>query len=165
MAEGIVVVGYQGIGKSTLSDSKSNCIDLESGNFWIDGDRWTNWFIPYCNIAVDIASQGRIVFVSSHEVVRRQLRYGQYPKCVHIMCCVPSTNLREAWIYKLHERFNTSLLSKDYRAWKNAVMRFEENIKEIMDSGFPCCELTSMDYNLSGALQFFITEQGWNVSI
>ena len=31
----MILVGYQGIGKSTLAKEKVDIIDLESGNFWI----------------------------------------------------------------------------------------------------------------------------------
>lgn len=35
----MIVIGYQGIGKSTLANKDLRFIDLESGNFWVDGKR------------------------------------------------------------------------------------------------------------------------------
>ena len=65
----MIVIGYQGIGKSTISHaSKGNFIDLESGNFWVDGKRDPEWFKPYCQIALHLHKQGYVVFTSSHEV-------------------------------------------------------------------------------------------------
>ena len=165
MNEGIVVIGYQGIGKSKLANSESRFVDLESGNFWIGGDRWDNWFVPYCSIAVDLASQGNIVFVSSHKVVRDQLVSMPYPKGVHVMSCVPAIGLREAWIRKLHDRFTTSLLDKDYKAWMNAVDRYAENIQEIKDTPIPVCEIASMDYSLRDVLLDFILKHGWATAL
>ena len=68
----MIISGYQGIGKSSLA-GKNNCIDLESGNFWVDGKRADDWYKPYCQIANHLSQQGYTVFVSSHEVVRKEL--------------------------------------------------------------------------------------------
>ena len=65
----MIVIGYQGIGKSSLA-GKNNCIDLESGNFWVDGKRSDDWYKIYCNIALHLHRQGFTVFTSSHQVVR-----------------------------------------------------------------------------------------------
>jgi ABC-type proline/glycine betaine transport system ATPase subunit len=58
---GKVVVGYQGIGKSTLAFHNNRVIDLESSNFFVDGERPANWHIIYCNIARALCKQGYIV--------------------------------------------------------------------------------------------------------
>lgn len=70
--KGLIMIGYQGIGKSSCA-GKNDCIDLESSTFWFEGSRSENWYIPYCNIAMDLANQGYTVFTSSHKVVREQL--------------------------------------------------------------------------------------------
>ena len=41
----MVVVGYQGIGKSTLAAKDKDFIDLESGSFFVNGDRSYNLWI------------------------------------------------------------------------------------------------------------------------
>lgn len=33
----MIIIGYQGIGKSTLAHEDNKYIDLESGNFWYQG--------------------------------------------------------------------------------------------------------------------------------
>ena len=70
---GKVVVGYQGIGKSTLAFHNNRVIDLESSNFFVDGERPANWHIIYCKIARALCKQGYIVCVSSHKEVREEL--------------------------------------------------------------------------------------------
>ena len=64
----MIYVGYQGIGKSSIA-GKNKCIDLESGNFWVDGKRDENWYIIYCNIAQHLSEQGYNVFLSSHKLL------------------------------------------------------------------------------------------------
>lgn len=140
----MIVIGYQGIGKSTLAKKDIRCIDLESGNFWISEKRHDDWYIPYCKIAVDLSSQGYVVFLSSHEVVRKCLSHIRNG----IFVCYPELYLKDEWISRLEERYQKSKLDKDYKAWQNALDRYAENITEIINSGFMEIPITSMDYSL-----------------
>lgn len=146
----MIVIGYQGIGKSTLAGRDNKFIDLESGNFWVDGKRADDWYKPYCNIAEHLSKQGYIVFTSSHEVVRKQLENSNEI----IVLVYPSIELKDEWIDKLEERYAMSKLEKDYKALMNAVDRYEENIKELSESNHKYCRvvLTKMDYDLEAAL-------------
>lgn len=151
----MIVIGYQGIGKSTLSKSSNEYIDLESGNFWVDGKRADDWYKPYCNIAIDLSSQGYIVFVSSHEAVRKCfLENGDLNE--QVVTVVPDLKLKEQWIEKLWQRFNNSKLEKDYKAYMNALGRYDENIYEVNQDGSAldgAIVLKSMDYDLDAILQ------------
>jgi ABC-type cobalamin/Fe3+-siderophores transport system ATPase subunit len=69
----MIVVGYQGIGKSSMAKNNADVIDLESGNFWVDGKRIDDWYKIYANIAKHLSDQGKIVFTSSHKVFRDYL--------------------------------------------------------------------------------------------
>lgn len=125
---------------------------MESGNFWNDeGIRPDDWYVYYCNIAEHLSKQGYIVFVSSHEVVRNRLRGSNEI----VLSIVPSLDLNYEWRMKLKERWENSQLEKDYKAWMNAEDRYEENIQEIIDSGFPCYQIESMDYKLEDILKSF----------
>ena len=138
----MIIIGYQGIGKSTLAGC-DNCIDLESGNFWIDGKRDDNWYIPYCNIAEHLSNQGFTVFVSSHQVVRDRLSQSDEAT----ITVFPSLDLREEWTERLKERWEQSGLDKDYRAYMNAYVRYHDNIKELMN--YKCTHIIhDMDYDL-----------------
>lgn len=139
----MIIVGYQGIGKSTLA-GKDGCIDLESCNFWVDGKRSDDWYKIYCQIANHLSKQGYTVFVSSHEVVRKELKNSK--EFVYVVC--PSLNLRYEWIDKLRKRYETSGLEKDYKALMNAEDRYCENIGELMCGDLPYYRITGMDYDL-----------------
>lgn len=139
----MIIIGYQGIGKSTLAGYKG-CIDLESGNFWVDGKRADDWHIPYCQIANHLSEQGYTVFVSSHEVVRKELKKSDE----RVYCVFPSILLKDEWVKKLEERYDRTGLVKDFKAWKNAEDRYKENIAELMNSGFKFYEITVMNYKL-----------------
>lgn len=139
----MIIVGYQGIGKSTLA-GKNNCIDLESGNFWVNGKRAEDWYIPYCQIANHLSEQGYIVFTSSHECVRKELEKSK--EKVYVI--FPAINLKEKWIEKLHDRWIRTNLEKDYKALCNAEARYNENISELMCSNLEFYEIADMNYDL-----------------
>ena len=144
----MIVIGYQGIGKRTLAKLSDKYIDLESGCFWVDGKRSEDWYKPYCKIAEHLSQQGYVVFTSSHQVVRDELKNSSEV----VMCCAPALELKSYWTVKLKERYEESLLEKDFKAWKNAEDRYEENIKEMVDSGFPMIWIKEIPYNLEALL-------------
>lgn len=147
MSRGVVIIGYQGIGKSTLSNEKNHFIDLESSNFWINGERSDDWYKPYCKIAVDLASQHFVVFTSSHEPVRQYIKTLQHTD-VPIIYMVPSLKLKDVWVDKLHERYSRTSLNKDYKAYMNAKDRYTENIREIQADIIHGHVIEDIDYNL-----------------
>ena len=145
----MIIIGYQGIGKSTLANQNNKYIDLESGNFWCNGIRPENWHIYYCNIAEHLSKQGYNVFVSSHEVVRKYLKNSSET----VICVYPSLFLADRWKEKLQQRYNNTGLEKDYKAWKNAEDNYLVNISELMMCGIPYIEINSMDYNLKELIE------------
>lgn len=146
--KGLIVIGYQGIGKSTWSGSNS-FIDLESGNFWIGDKRYDDWYIPYCQIAMSLADQGYIVFVSSHKVVVDFLKSVPLPKNVgKVIIFCPRRTMKDEWIERLKNRYERTNLEKDRKALLNAQDRFEENIVELVSSGLPVYQPEAMDYDL-----------------
>lgn len=140
----MIIVGYQGIGKSTLAKKSKKYIDLESSIFFHEGARPDDWYIYYCKVAENLSSQGYIVFVSSHKQVRDYL----LDSGEHIIIICPSLSLKDEWIMKLEQRYNNTLLIKDFKAWQNANETFEQNIKDIYDCGLPVHTINDMNYNL-----------------
>lgn len=159
----MIIIGYQGIGKSTLA-GKDNCIDLESGNFWVDGKRAEDWYIPYCQIANHLSEQGYTVFVSSHEVVRRELKKSKE----RVIVVFPSSRLKDEWINKLANRYIVTGLDKDFKAWKNAEDRYSENIKELAHSRYELVIIEKIDYSLEAIISKLnrgkpVSEDEWSM--
>lgn len=147
---GKIVVGYQGVGKTTASYHNVNIIDLESSNFFVDGRRDDKWYIPYCNIARSLARQGYTVCVSSHEVVRKELerKPAEYQIIIY-----PALELKDVWIRSLRHRYEQTESDKDFKALKNAEKYYEQNITDLANqAGFKHLEIKSMDYNLTDML-------------
>ena len=149
----MIVVGYQGIGKSSLAGKNHKFIDLESGNFWVDGKRADDWYKPYCQIAEHLSQQGYIVFTSSHEVVRNQLAGSKEP----VVVVYPAPELKTTWLEKLANRYQRTGLDKDYKAHMNAEERYDENILELANCNLPFkLMLVDPDYDLEASLIHFI---------
>lgn len=141
----MIYVGYQGIGKSSIS-GKNNCIDLESGNFWVDGKRIDDWYKIYVNIAEHLSNQGYKVFMSSHKVVREELA----KRNMNYTTVAPSPELKEQWIERLQKRYDNSQLEKDYKALMNAKDCYEENVLDLIndDNSSASIMIVNIDYDL-----------------
>lgn len=145
----MIIIGYQGIGKTTLSKSDARYIDLESSMFRVDGKRPDGWEILYCKVAADISRQGYSVFISSHKEVRDYLRRN----CDEPYCAViPALNLESQWIDKLKQRYIKSGSSKDYRAYVNALSGYSGDIPEIEADVENIIEIEDMNYSLSNLI-------------
>ena len=145
----MIYVGYQGIGKSSIS-GKNNCIDLESGNFWVDGKRIDDWYKIYVNIAEHLSNQGYKVFMSSHKVVREELA----KRNIDYTTIAPSPELKEQWIERLQKRYDNSQLEKDYKALMNAKDCYEENVLDLIndDNSSASILIVNIDYDLENIL-------------
>ena len=129
----MIIIGYQGIGKSTLA-GRDKFIDLESGNFWVDGKRAEDWYKPYCQIAEHLSAQGFTVFTSSHEVVRKQLRNSKEK----VFVAFPSLELKDCWIEKLKMRWEDTQLDKDYKAYMNALPGSAQRERMLWSASITC---------------------------
>lgn len=148
---GKVVVGYQGIGKSTLAFHNIQVIDLESSNFFVDGVRQGDWFKAYCNIARDLCRQGYIVCISSHKEIREEL--AKKPAANQVIV-FPALSLKDDWIKKLRYRYEQCDSSKNFKALRNAEKNYEQNIMDLMtQDGFEHIAIQDMNYDLANLLQ------------
>lgn len=143
----MIYVGYQGIGKSSIS-GKNNCIDLESGNFWVDDKRVDDWYKIYVNIAEHLSNQGYKVFMSSHKVVREELN----KRKIEFKVIMPSIFLKEQWIKRLQQRYDKSHLKKDYKALMNAKECYEENIKDLLQENY-IIQIQDINYDLNDLIK------------
>lgn len=140
----MIIIGYQGIGKSTLAKDSWKYVDLESGNFWINGERDEQWYKPYCNIANHLSAQGYTVFTSSHKEVREELKNSSEV----VKIAFPALELKTDWLIRLTNRYNESMLEKDYKALINASLYYEDNINDLMNEPFDKIVINNIDYNL-----------------
>ena len=143
----MIIIGYQGIGKSSVTSQhpEKKRIDLESSNFWYDGKRHEDWYIYYCQIALDLSSQGYTVFTSSHKEVREFLSKQDKEICYVIY---PDIKIKDEWIKKLEDRYEKIHTEKNYKALMNAKDRYEETIKELS------CHMGNLRYRMINDVKY-----------
>ena len=147
----MIIVGYQGIGKTTLAKKEKGYIDLESSSFWIDGKRDENWYKVYVNIAYRLSKQGNNVMVSSHKLVREELK--NYDD--DILLIYPDNSLEKEWIKKLEDRYKLEKTDKNYKALINAKEKYQENIDDLKsEETFRHYVLETMKYDLKALIDF-----------
>lgn len=153
-SNGVIISGYQGIGKSTLAKTDSFFIDLESSNFFVTNSngekvRDENWYKAYGNIALTLAEQGFDVFISSHKQVRDYL--SSIAKCrdIKLLLIYPTEELQEPWIRKLQDRYIATCSEKDFKAYIGAKTYYLDNIKDLREQeSWDRIEIDKMDYSL-----------------
>lgn len=159
--KGIILCGYQGIGKSTLCNKPfnpiepKNTIDLESSNFFTppNFERPEKWYIIYAQIARDLADQGYAVFTSSHKIFRDYLNeIGE--KFITIS---PALELKDFWVKKLRDRYEVDPSAKNEKALLNAEQMFEANIKDLQSERLALV-IEDENYNLGELIQRYLVE-------
>lgn len=154
---GIVIIGYQGVGKSTWADRDHGIVDLESSSFYVDGVRPEGWQVAYCNVAQHLAEQDFVVFVSSHQVVRDELARREG---LRVAAIAPVPELKDFWIRRLRSRYESDPTDKNYKALANAEARYVENVGEILgDTRFETIPIRDESYSLLGIVRELVTEE------
>lgn len=127
----MIIIGYQGIGKSSLAGRRNEYIDLESSNFNnVYGEKTEGWHIPYCKVAEDLSKQGYRVFVSCHREVQEYLLGSN----AHVLLCYPSVQLEEQWLDKLQRRYEQDPSDKNLAALETAKKYYREHIVALGNS-------------------------------
>lgn len=153
---GLIILGYPGVGKSSLSKVHyHDYIDLESS--WFKDKSGDIWWETYCTVAENLSKNGHVVFMSCHSEVRNWLH--EHTK-EHVAVVYPSVKLKDQWLEKLSIRWEVSGNEKDLRAFERAEKHYESDILELAGSGFECVELDDMNYELGTLVHQLRIEQG-----
>lgn len=151
---GCIIIGYPGIGKSTLAITDSRYIDLESSLFnKPNGSKPSDWYETYCKVAIDLALHGYRVFVSSHLHVQVYLSSVEIPDIVKIYSCYPSIELEGYWLRKLHSRFVQSGSRKDAAAYVYCNKNYRKSVENMMRFDFNPIVIGNIDYKLDQLLE------------
>lgn len=149
----MILVGYQGIGKSTLCYHNKDCLDLESSKFFVRDHlgnrvRPADWYVMYCETAINLSRQGYTVCISSHKEVRQYLikNYSNHD----LRVCYPCLDLKTEWIKKLTNRYSYDPTEKNLKAYLNAVNMYDESIRDLSkEPVFKHLVIKDMSYDLS----------------
>ena len=151
---GLIVIGYPGIGKSTVVKSSSaKIIDFESSLFYINNKRQSDWYKIYAKQATELAKQGYMVLVSSHNEVRDELAKYIPDSAFDVVTIAPAYHLEKEWAEKLRDRNRDNPNPKNFVAYMNVIERYHEQISDMAsDTRFSHIFINSMDYRLGKIL-------------
>ncbi len=158
---GLIIIGYPGIGKTTLANSSTSrmgsrseeIIDLESSIFNVDGERDENWYVVYCRLAISFARQGYTVLTSSHQEVINEFKRYEPSNEYSIFVIVPHKDLKDEWTKKLLERYKKDNSQKNGNALKRVQEFFVSDIELLsMQHYFSVIFIESMNYNLDAMI-------------
>ena len=128
---GLIISGYQGIGKSSAADPLEGIVDFESSLFKENGTRRDDWYKTYVRQAIALADQGFIPLLSSHKEVREALVNYAMERDNHVVTIAPVPWLRSDWINRLEKRYNEDPTSKNYIALMNAKDCLNEDVVKM----------------------------------
>jgi broad-specificity NMP kinase len=159
----MIVIGYPGVGKTTLCGRKKGTIDLES-IFFHGSAKEKNWEQLYCEVALDLSRQGYIVFVSSHHEVCEKIICLRNPDIDEVVAVYPESNerMKTQWIQRLRNRVDmdqqisygkgsnigAALDEKDKHALKRAEDHYFVDTSAMSKLPFCRIELSTMQYDL-----------------
>ena len=128
---GLIISGYQGIGKSTAADPLEGIIDFESSLLKVNGIRSDDWYTVYVQQAIALANQGFVPLLSAHKEVREALvDYAKEPDG-HVVTIAPSPQLQSEWLRRLELRYNRDSTNKNHIAWVNAKHHLSEDVIDM----------------------------------
>lgn len=137
----MIIIGYLGVGKSTVSNKNPNYIDFDSSMF----PKEEGWEKDYVERAEALSEQGFTVFVSAHKAVQDLLLSSKEK----VIAVYPAVGMRHTWIKKLSERYDKTHFESDKRALERCVECFSFDIAAMSSLPFKKIELRqSSGYDL-----------------
>jgi len=122
----MIIIGYQGLGKTTICQKYNNYIDLKCSDYrTIENNDDPDWFLPYCLDGEKLSHEGKVVFMSHNIEVCDYMKSSSENNYI----IIPDDSLYDYWIEKLKNRSDRTGQSKDYYAWLNAKDNFYDEMK------------------------------------
>ena len=153
----MIIIGYPGVGKTSLAGRCRQYIDLESSN-WNNPDNTKPdmWWWSYGKIAEDLSRQGYRVFVSCHPSVQKYFEESNE----YVMVLYPSLELKEEWIKRVSDRYERDRSIKNLSALNNVELYYDKQIKSLNDSLFENkLVLKDINYTLDNEIDNYLMEE------
>ena len=153
----MILIGYPGVGKTSLAGRYNQFIDLESSYFNDSfGEKRPGWFITYCRIAEDLSRQGYRVFVSCHKEVQEYFSKSNE----YVIVLYPALELKEQWFDRVKRRFENDPSMKNKKAMENVERYWDIQINSLRNSPFENkLVLGDMNYTLDTEIDNFILKE------
>lgn len=145
----MIIIGYPGVGKSTVSKRSITYVDLDSSIFNKENKDWEK---EYVKTAEQLSSEGHVVFVSSHKKVQELLTNSKEK----ILVIYPALRLHDFWIEKLRDRYIRTEKPEYYRALQRCVSHYCEDILGLKALPFDQLKIDTEVYDLEALLEKYL---------
>lgn len=140
----MIIIGYPGVGKSTLSQKHENFIDYDSSLC----NKANGWEEEYVKKAIILSDLNYTVCVSAHKKVQELLK----DYAGRVVVVYPCLRLHDSWINRLRIRYEKTNDPGDYRALQRCVSNYCEDILELRELPYSKIEIKTEDYDLEEML-------------
>lgn len=153
----MIIIGYPGVGKTSLAGRYHQYIDLESSNWnGPDNTKPDMWWWSYGKVAEDLSRQGYRVFVSCHPSVQKYFEESNE----YIIVLYPSIELKEEWIKRVLDRYERDRSMKNLAALNNVDLYYDKQINSLNNSPFKNkLVLKDMNYTLDNEIDNFMLKE------
>ena len=153
----MIIIGYPGVGKTSLAGRHHQYIDLESSNWNSpDNTKPDMWWWSYGKVAEDLSRQGYRVFVSCHPSVQKYFEESNE----YVMVLYPSLELKEEWIKRVTDRYDRDRSMKNLAALNNVELYYDKQISSLNNSPFKNkLVLKYMNYTLDNEIDNFMLKE------
>lgn len=153
----MIIIGYPGVGKTSLAGRYNQYIDLESSNWNSpDNTKPDMWWWSYGKVAEDLSRQGYRVFVSCHPSVQKYFEESNE----YVMVLYPSLELKEEWIKRVTDRYDRDRSMKNLAALNNVELYYDKQISSLNNSPFKNkLVLKYMNYTLDNEIDNFMLKE------
>lgn len=124
---GYIIIGFPGVGKSTVAKDDTRFIDLESSAFMVDDQRSEDWYKTYVNVAVDLTKYHNVL-ISSHMAVQNYLATLNYNNVIMVY---PDKSLKTVWLKRLSKRYESDPSDKNKRALDYMESNFDTCVDDM----------------------------------
>ena len=121
-----------------------------------------NWFKVYVNMAIHIANQERIVFMSTHPWTRDYIA-DMKDLDIPVLIVYPDISLKDFWDYKVSIRYTLDPTEKNLTALDKVKSDYEKDIKGLeADTRFPHLVLKDQKYKLDDDIKEYLFKLSLN---
>ena len=152
--KGIIICGYPCIGKSSVTEKSQICIDLESSCFTKNNP---TWYIDYCETAINLARQGRIVFTSTHSEVIDFFEQNPLDD-IYVCVFIPQLTWWDLWEGRARLRFRNNQTRKNSAALERIRSYFHDDLEKILTSKLPIIMPATLSYDLADYVKVIYNE-------
>ena len=143
----MIIIGYPGIGKSTLASNNPEAYCYLSANDYKIYDN-SVWMDRYCQDAIDEEPYSDVVFVDYYDEVLDRLNETNS----RVIVVAPALDLRDEWVKKLLRRYQQTFQTTHYYDYSRVEHVYDKDVQYALENAREFYVIRNMKYKLHSIL-------------